>query len=102
MKVAWTLQVTAGVTVSSVAMLPSLASAERHGVRGPRCRGVNPTTIIASTGFNAFSSTQMLAFFAPAAPQPIETTCQTGKQSGTLSIKIEGALRYGGNQMMAD
>jgi hypothetical protein len=51
MKEAWTLQVTAGVTVSSVAMLPSRASAESRGVRGPRCRGVNPTTIIASTGF---------------------------------------------------
>ena len=51
MNVAWTLQVTAGVTVSSFAMLPSRASAESRGVSGPRCRGVNPTTIMASTGF---------------------------------------------------
>src|SRR3954451_2598918 len=102
MKVAWTLQVTAGVTVSSVAMLPSLASAERRGVRGPRCRGVNPTTMIASTGFNVFSSTHMLAIFAPAAPQPSETTCQTGKQSGTLSSKIERRVAIWADQIMPD
>jgi hypothetical protein len=56
MKVAWALQVTAGVTVSSFAMLPPRASAKSRGVRGPKCRGVNPTTIIASTGFNCTSS----------------------------------------------
>ena len=86
MKVAWALQVTAGVTVSSFAMLPPRASAESRGVRGPKCRGVNPTTIIASTGFNCTSS--MPHFGNGFAPTTGETTCQTGKQSGTLSSKI--------------
>ena len=53
MKLACTLQVTAGVTVSSAAIPPLRASAESLGVNGPRCRGVNPTTIIANTAFNA-------------------------------------------------
>jgi 3-dehydroquinate synthase len=89
MKVACALQVTAGVTVSSFANLPSRASAESRGVRGPKCRGVNPTTIIASTGFNVFPPCRaMTAAFAPAAPQQGETTCQTGKQNGTLSSEI--------------
>ena len=52
-KLAWTLQVTAGVTVCSGAMAPSRASAERRGVSAPRWRGVSPTTIIARTGFKS-------------------------------------------------
>jgi len=51
MKLAWTLHVTAGVMVSSGVTLPARASAERRGVRGPKWRGVSPTTIIARTGF---------------------------------------------------
>jgi phage FluMu protein Com len=39
-------------TVSSAAKPPSRASAESLGVKGPRCRGVNPTTIIANAAFN--------------------------------------------------
>jgi hypothetical protein len=95
MKVAWALQVTAGVTVFSFAMLPPRASAESRGVRGLKCRGVNPTTIIASTGFNCTSS-HLASAFAPAAPQQGETTCQTGKQSGTLSSKIGVRVAVGG------
>src|SRR5262245_3605640 len=60
MKVAWALQVTAGVTVSSVATAPSRASAESRGVKDPRCRGVSPTTIIASTGFNVRSPCRIM------------------------------------------
>ena len=72
MKVACTLQVTAGVTVSERAMAPSRASAESRGVKGPRCRGVSPTTIIASTGFKRTSSmphNDERAFLAPAGPK---------------------------------
>ena len=51
MKLACTLQVTAGVTAPSGAMPPSRASAASRGVEAPRCRGDSPTTIIANTGF---------------------------------------------------
>jgi hypothetical protein len=51
MKLAWTLQVTAGVTGCSGSKAPSRASAESRGVRTPICRGDSPATIIASSGF---------------------------------------------------
>ena len=91
MKVACALQVTAGVTVSSVAMAPPRASAESLGVKGPRCRGVNPTTIIANTAFNArlrLLSRANSARFGRYWGGPSETACQTGKHSGTLSNKM--------------
>src|ERR1700730_6582721 len=86
MNVACTLQVTAGVTVSSLAVPPSRASAESRGVRGPRCRGVNPTTIMASTGFKVLSSNTKTTCGYIA-------TCQSGNQSGTLSSEI-GAVAF--------
>src|SRR5215475_12642293 len=44
MKVACTVQVTAGVTVRSGRMAPARANAVSRGVCGPKCRGVSPTT----------------------------------------------------------
>ena len=95
MKVAWTLQVTAGVTVSSVAMAPSRASAESRGVKGPRCRGVNPTTIIASTGFNCSSS--MPHFDSGFARQPdrnkAKRLAKLASKVARCPAKLECALR---------
>jgi len=54
MKLACTLQVTAGVY--GIKRGHTAFAGERRksiGVKGPRCRGVNPTTIIANTAFNA-------------------------------------------------
>ena len=96
MKLACTLQVTAGVTVSSAAIPPSRASAESLGVNGPRCRGVNPTTIIANTAFNAclrlLSCDSSVA--SVALQRPSETACQTGRHSGTLSNKMGSERRF--------
>ena len=97
MKLACTLQVTAGVTVSSAAIPPSRASAESLGVKGPRCRGVNPTTIIANTAFNArlrLLSRDNFRHFGRIAAGPSETACQTGKHSGTLSNKMVSERRF--------
>jgi hypothetical protein len=44
-------------------MAPSRASAERRGVKLPKCRGASPTTIIAKTGFK-FSSRKTITVFA--------------------------------------
>jgi hypothetical protein len=63
MKLAWTLHVTAGVTVKSGAMAPSRASADKRGVKVPRWRGVSPTTMIAKTGFK-FPSLKTSNIFA--------------------------------------
>jgi len=81
-------------------MRPSRASAESRGVRGPKCRGVNPTTIIASTCFNVFSSLVAGRHCRPGATRQHETACQTGKQSGTLSSEIEVRVAIGGARML--
>src|SRR5262249_10356391 len=50
MNAAWTVQVTAGVTVSSGREAPARASAPMCGVSGPMWRGDNPTTRITRGG----------------------------------------------------
>jgi hypothetical protein len=94
MKLAWTLQVTAGVMVCSGAMAPSRASAERRGVKVPKWRGVSPTTIIAKTGFK-FPSPRLNGILPAFWPHPDiilarfflkrKPACQTRERSGTLS-----------------
>lgn len=104
MKLACTLQVTAGVTVSSAAILPSRASAESLGVKGPRCRGVNPTTIIANTAFNAclrLLSRGNFRGFGRIAAGPSETACQTGKHNGTLCNKMGSERRFSSEPRIA-
>src|ERR1043166_1548275 len=50
MKVDWTVQVTAGVTVDSGRIAPARASAAMCGVSGPMWRGDRPTTRMTSVG----------------------------------------------------
>ena len=105
MKVAWTLQVTAGVTVSSVATAPSRASAESRGIKKKQgAVALNPTTIIASTGFNVAPPRRIIhsGFARQPDRNKRETTCQTGKQSGTLSSEIGVRVAVGGVPMIAD
>jgi hypothetical protein len=56
MKLAWALQVTAGVTVASGSIAPVRAIAVSRGVWTPKCLGVSPTKMIANSGFNRSSS----------------------------------------------
>jgi hypothetical protein len=80
-------------------MAPSRASAESRGVSGPRWRGANPTTIIASTGFK-FSSLFLPVFRAGLELsqhdpcrfyRPRKPACQTLESDGTLSIEMAAA-----------
>jgi UbiA prenyltransferase family len=50
MKVAWTVQVRAGVTVSSERDAPARAKASMCGVCGPICRKASPATMITRAG----------------------------------------------------
>jgi hypothetical protein len=87
MKLAWTLHVTAGVTVLSGAMAPARASAESRGVRAPRWRGVSPTTIIARIDFKSILPKGRSRAFAtgrachPINPRELFTSAQPSCQT---------------------
>jgi len=75
-------------------MAPSRASAASRGVRGPRCRGVNATTIIASTGFTVPTPSPLEAgVFAISHNSKAKHLAKLASEVARCPAKLELALR---------